>query len=72
MNSRIKSIHLAIEALAGSLDCGRDAAEEVLNELEIELKSLTPSERADFRRRMIFIVAQLSRLEVRLMGDDRF
>ena len=72
MNSRIQSIHLAVEALAGALDCGRDASEVVLNELEKEVKSLTPAERNDVRRKMIFIVAQLSRLEVRMMdGANR-
>jgi len=69
MTSKIQSIYLGVEALATSLDFGREASEELLNALEKAVKSLTPSERDDFRRRMIFIVAQLSRLEVRLMDS---
>jgi hypothetical protein len=68
MSGRIHSINLAIEALANSLDFGHDASEEALNELERAIGTLTPSERDDTRKRMIFIIAQLSRLEVRLMG----
>jgi hypothetical protein len=70
MTSKIQSIYLAVEALAMSLDFGREASEELLNVLETEVKNLTPTERDDFRRRMIFIVAQLSRLEVRLMDGS--
>lgn len=71
MANGIKNIVLGVEALAAALDCGRDAAEHVLNDFEFGFKSLTNSERNDLRQKMIFIVVQLSRLEVRLMASDR-
>jgi hypothetical protein len=70
MNDKIKSILLAVEALAFALDFGRDGAEQALSAFESELKSITDAERSEIRRRMIFIIAQLSRLEVRLISSD--
>ncbi len=65
------NIWLAIDALALALDCGRDVVEHTLNEFESDLMTLPQWERNELRRKMIFIVAQLSRLEVRLMETDR-
>src|SRR4051812_35340176 len=47
MTSKIPSIYLGVEALASSLDFGRESAEELLTALEKEVKNLTPSERDD-------------------------
>ena len=68
MNRGIQNIRLGIDALATALDFGHDASEEVLNHLENAVRNLSTEERDELRRKMIFIIAQLSRLEVRLMG----
>ncbi len=70
MNDKIKSILLAVEALAFALDFGRNGAEQALSDFESELKRMPDAERGEVRRKMIFIVAQSSRLEVRLMSTD--
>jgi hypothetical protein len=55
-----------IEGLSTTLDGGREAAERHLDSLERDLMAMSPNERNQMRRRMIMIVAQLSRLEVRV------
>jgi len=65
-----KNIWLCIEALAAGLSCDHQSAEEVLADLEVHLKRLDHPERRQMREKMICIVGQLSRLEVRMMADD--
>jgi hypothetical protein len=60
---------LSVAATAAYLDQG-PRSEETLNQVESEFMRFTPSERADYRRRMVLIVAALVRLEVRLMDSD--
>jgi hypothetical protein len=67
MVDKRKNIWSEVDALAESLDCGRDQAETTLDKLEVELLTFPSRERNEVRRKMIFIIAQLSRLEVRLM-----
>jgi hypothetical protein len=64
-----KNFWLSIEAMAAYLDQGT-RSEETLNQLETDFMAFSETERADFRRRMIFIVASLARLEVRLLDTD--
>jgi hypothetical protein len=65
-----KNIWLCIEALAAGLSCDHQSAEDVLADLETDLKSLDTSARGNMREKLICIVGQLSRLEVRMMADD--
>jgi hypothetical protein len=65
-----KNIWLCIEALAAGLSCDDHSAEEVLADLEGALKQLDKPSRAAMREKLICIVGQLSRLEVRMMADD--
>ena len=67
MSDKKRNIWREVDALAGELDCERDQAEATLDRLETELMSMGSRERDELRRKMIFIIAQLSRLEVRLM-----
>jgi predicted ABC-type transport system involved in lysophospholipase L1 biosynthesis ATPase subunit len=64
------NIWLCIEALAAGLGCDHQAAEDVLADLEADLKQLDEASRATMREKLISIVGQLSRLEVRMMADD--
>jgi hypothetical protein len=70
MAKQQSNIWTELDALAAALDCGRDLAEVTLNRLETELMTLPSRERNETRRKMIFIVAQLSRLEVRMMANS--
>ena len=65
-----KNIWLCIEALSAGLSCDHQAAEDVLVDLEADLKQLDKPSRATMREKLICIVGQLSRLEVRMMADD--
>jgi len=53
-----------------SLDDGREAEERQLDELKQELCAMLQTEKGEMRRRMMLIVAQLSRLEVRMIETD--
>ncbi len=70
MTEKIKAILIAVDALTAELDCGHAASEQILTNFEQELKSFSEGERNQIRRKMIFLVAQLSRLEVRFMTTD--
>jgi hypothetical protein len=70
MSIKKNTIWTEIDALATSLDCNRDRAEATLDRLELELLALPSRECNDVRRKMIFIIAQLSRLEVRMMSKS--
>ena len=59
-----------VETLADTLDGGRDESELVLDQLERELKEQPLTERDENRRRMTVIVAQLARLEMRMIQID--
>ena len=65
----LNNFWLSVEAMAAYLDQG-PRSEETLNHLEGHCLKLTPTERAEYRRRMIMIVAALARLEVRLLDSD--
>jgi hypothetical protein len=59
-----------IEGLAGALDGDRQTSEQIVDQLELELRVLSKRRRDEVRRLMIHIVAGLSRLEVRMMEWD--
>lgn len=67
MTDPVKHLWLCLDALAAGLRCGESDAEEVLNHLETELTNLSMRERDNVRGKMICVVAELSRLEVRMM-----
>ena len=67
MTGDYKNLWLCMEALAAALECDHGNAEQTLDQMEKEILSLAAAERDDIRRKMICIVAQLSRLEVRMM-----
>lgn len=58
-----------MDALAAALECDHGDAEQALDQLEAELEHLSDADRGNVRRKMICIVAQLSRLEVRMMTN---
>jgi hypothetical protein len=65
-----KNIWLCVEALAAGLSCDAHSAEEVLADLEADLKQLDKPGRTSMREKLICIIGQLSRLEVRMMAAD--
>jgi hypothetical protein len=67
MTDSVKHLWLCLDAIAAALRCDESGAEEVLNHLETELTDLNMPERDNVRRKMICVVAELSRLEVRMM-----
>ena len=70
MPNNNKNIWLCIEALAAGLSGDHQTAEDILTDLEADLKQLDEASRATMREKLISIVGQLSRLEVRMMADD--
>ena len=67
MSDAYKNFWLCMEALAAGLACDESHAEPTLNQMDHELQKMSGKERDAVRRRMICIVAQLSRLEIRMM-----
>ena len=65
-----KNFWLCIDTLAAMLDGGRVESESTLDELETDIKRLSAGDRAEIRRKLIVIVAQASRLEMRLADND--
>jgi hypothetical protein len=59
-----------IADLATALDGSRESSERTLDLLERELRGTPRGGRDEIRRRMIQIVAALSRLEVRMIDAD--
>ena len=57
-------------ALAAELEGGRDESEEILDGLESGLRRQARHDRERMRERITLIVAQLSRLEMRLLESD--
>lgn len=67
MGNNYKNLWLCMDALAAALECDHGSAEQTLDQMEQEILRLSSQERDSVRRKMICIVAQLSRLEVRMM-----
>ena len=61
-----ENIWLCVKALAASLDGSRAHGEEMLDHLENDLKQLSADKRKDVEDEMTVIIAQLSRLNMRL------
>jgi len=59
-----------IAMLATELDGDRESSEQMLDQLEAELRKTPRDARNETRRQMIQVVAALSRLEVRLIDVD--
>jgi len=59
-----------VESLSETLDGDREKSERTLDQLELELHGTPRTARDEIRRRMILIVAALSRLEVRMVDSD--
>jgi hypothetical protein len=67
MTNTYKQLWLCMDALAAALECDHGNPEQTLDQMEKEILRLPTAERDSVRRKMICIVAQLSRLEVRMM-----
>lgn len=67
MTDPVKYLWLCLDALSAALRCGESGAEEVLDHLETELTDLGIQDRDNIRGKIICVVAELSRLEVRMM-----
>jgi hypothetical protein len=61
---------LSITALAAAIDGNPAISEESLDQMERDLRLLDKKARDEMRRCMTVIVAQLARLEVRMMETD--
>lgn len=59
-----------LRALAAFLEGSREQSEETLDHLQASLLDMPEKERRDLRRAIVLLVAQLSRLEMRLTEDD--
>jgi len=64
------SFWLCLDTLATSFEGSREAVENALAKFERDVMQRPRVERDEVRRKVILIVAGLSRLEVRLMGLD--
>jgi hypothetical protein len=58
-----------VKAMAAFLDGARDLEELTLDELRNELMQLKSAERMERRREIMLIIAQLSRLEIRMTEE---
>jgi hypothetical protein len=67
MSNNFKNLWLCMDAFAAVLRCEERDAEETLDDIENELATMSSADRDNARKKMICIVAQLSRLEVRMM-----
>jgi hypothetical protein len=67
MANGFKNLWLCMNALAAALRCEEKDAEETLDDIEAELATMSGPELDNARKKMICIVGQLSRLEVRMM-----
>ena len=70
MSLTFQNLWLCMDALAAALACDQCNAEEVLDAIEAQVRGMDAHGRSGVRRKMICIVAQLSRLEVRMMTSD--
>jgi hypothetical protein len=61
-----ENIWLCVKALAASLDGTREHGEQMLDHLENDLKQLSEDKRKDIESEMTVIIAQLSRLNMRM------
>ncbi|MEX2140084.1 MAG: hypothetical protein WD894_12535 [Pirellulales bacterium] len=61
---------LCITALAAAIDGNPVTAEEALDKMEYDLIGFTKERRNEIHREMTVIVAQLARVEVRMMQTD--
>jgi hypothetical protein len=59
-----------IKELASELDGSRERSEQMISQLETELRGVPRSARDEIRRQMVQIVASLSRLEMRQVASD--
>jgi len=64
------SLWMCIDVLATAFEGNREAAEQTINELERDVIRRPRAERDEIRRKIIVIVAGMSRLEVRLINSD--
>jgi hypothetical protein len=66
----MENFWLSIIAIAAFLDGSREASEQTLDHVQRDLMKRPAAERRSLRRALILIIAQLSRLEVRLSEQD--
>ena len=61
---------ICVDSLATEIDGSPVQSEEALDQIERKLTALSKAERDKRRRQMTIIVAQLARIEVRMMEAD--
>ena len=61
---------LSITALAAAIDGNPATSDEAVDQMEFDLRKLPKGKRDEMRRNMTAIVAQLARVEVRMMESD--
>jgi hypothetical protein len=61
---------LTVKSIAAAIDGNAATSEEALDQIERNLMQLTKAERGKIRHSMTVIVAQLARIEVRMMDTD--
>jgi hypothetical protein len=66
----MESFWLSVKAIAAFLDGGREESEQTLDLVQRDLMKQPAADRRSLRRAIILIIAQLSRLEVRLSEHD--
>jgi hypothetical protein len=66
----LENFWLTIKAIAAFLDGSRADTEQTLDRVQEDLLKKPAAERRSMRRFLILIIAQLSRLEVRLSEHD--
>jgi len=64
------SFWISVDVLAAAFDGSREVGEQMIARLEREVIARPRAERDELRRKIILIVAGMSRLEVRLLGID--
>jgi hypothetical protein len=64
------SFWISVDVLAAAFEGSREAAEQAIARLEREVIARPRAERDELRRKIIVIVAGMSRLEVRLLSTD--
>ncbi len=66
----MENFWLSVKAIAAFLNGSREESEQTLDQIHQDLLKRSAAERRGLRHALILIIAQLSRLEVRLSEHD--
>ncbi len=67
---KFENFALCLKAISAFLDGNPEAAEQNLEFVRANVAKMPARERGEFRREIVWIISQLSRLELRLAEDD--